>query len=206
MIIYGLLFYIFSLMTIISSVIVVSSKNNIYSALWLIMAFFNGSGLFLLLGAEFISMLMIIVYVGAVMVLFLFVVMTTHNKLLIKNIFGKYSFLCILLAIFMVIDLYVAYDTTLNQSRFLLSAPSIPIPDTSIISNTQAIGMILYTDYLLPFIIAAIILFIAMIGAIVITIKNHKTISIKQDINKQVKRKRSESVKIAKVDFFKGIE
>ena len=199
-----ILFYLFSAVLLASALVVVSTKNTIYSVMFLILAFFNAAGLFVLLGAEFLAMLLIIVYVGAIAVLFLFVVMMLNidEQPKTKKSFNKYLPLAILIAGILLIEICI-----LTQSSTMLfgasSIKSLPIPDD--ISNTKAIGNVLYTTFAYPFQLAGMVLFVAMIGAIVLTLRDQDRFIKKQNIGEQVSRTKSESVKLVKVETGKGI-
>lgn len=182
------LFYIFSAVLIASALVVVSTKNTIHSVMFLILAFFNAAGLFILLKAEFLAMLLVIVYVGAIAVLFLFVVMMLNidDKSTIKKGFNQYGLLTVLISIVLFIEIFLIINSStiyfgLNQIK------SIPIPEN--ISNTKALGDILYTKFAYPFQLAGMVLFVAMIGAIVLTLKEQNRFIRKQNISEQVSKK-----------------
>ncbi len=198
-----LIFYVLSALTLLSGVCVISMKNPVHSVLFLIFAFFNASGLFILMGAEFVAMILIIVYVGAVAVLFLFVIMMMNvNYAAMKEGFIKYLPIGACVALVMFTELFVVMRAT-------DAAPKIPAQlaqQTPMnISNTQAIGNILYTDYLVPFETAGVILFVAMIGAIVLTHRQRGGVR-KQSIAKQVARRPKDGVELVKVQFGQGIK
>jgi NADH-quinone oxidoreductase subunit J len=172
----------------------------VHSVLFLIFTFFNAAALFLMLGAEFIGMLLIIVYVGAVAVLFLFVVMMLNiNVAQLKMGFLKNAPLGIVLGAIMFFEIYIALS---NSVSFL------PVPQTqsvSSLSNTERLGLVLYTDYFIVFQMAGIVLLVAMIGAIVLTLMHSKD-SKRQDITKQVTRRREDSVELLDVKVGEGIK
>ncbi len=202
MIIAQLLFYTFSAFLLGSALVVVTSRNPVYSVLFLIFAFFNSAGLFLLLGAEFIAMLMIIVYVGAVAVLFLFVVMmldVDFDKL--KGGFIKHLPVGFLVALAMLIEFLMAINASLGAGLKVGNAAH-PISET--ITNTEALGLLLYTNYAYPFEIAGLILLVAMIGAIVLTLRARPGVK-KQNISEQVSRSKEDCVEIVKVQSGKGV-
>jgi NADH-quinone oxidoreductase subunit J len=196
------MFYILSFVMIVSALVVISARNPVHSIMFLILAFFNAAGLFLILGAEFISMLMIIVYVGAVAVLFLFVVMMLDIDLeTLKRGFVKYYIAGIGVAAVMLTELIMVIRISNNLSS--MQAPVIsPTPEN--VTNTKALGMILYTDYIYPFQISGLILLVAMIGAIVLAHRTRPGVR-KQNINAQNSRKRSDSVELVKVQSRKGV-
>lgn len=201
MLIHTLLFYIFSFFLLASAFVVVTVRNPVHSVLFLIFAFFNSAGLFLLLGAEFISMLMVIVYVGAVAVLFLFVVMMLDIDVTkLREGFAKYFPIGFAVAVIMAAELITILKVKDQNSIFSIPAH----PQNPALTNTENIGMLLYTDYLLPFQLAGFILLIAMIGAITLTLRTRPGVR-KQNINKQVARKRADGVEIVKVQTGKGV-
>ena len=197
-------FYLFSAVLLASALVVVCTKNTIYSVMFLILAFFNAAGLFILLGAEFLAMLIVIVYVGAIAVLFLFVVMMLNidNKPKVKKGFNAYLPLTILIASILFIEICI-----LTQGSTILfgtaTIKSLPTPDN--ISNTKAIGNVLYTTFAYPFQLAGMVLFVAMIGAIVLTLRDQDSFIIKQNIVQQVALEKSDSVKLVKVTSGQGI-
>jgi NADH-quinone oxidoreductase subunit J len=198
-----LLFYIFSTILIASAFAVISAKNTVYSVMFLILAFVNASGLFILLGAEFLAMLLIIVYVGAVAVLFLFVVMMLNiddSKDKVKSIPFPFA---IIVSIILAIELYIIVNISDVISSNLQKAIFLPIDKN--ISNTNAIGNVLYTDFIYPFQLSGAILFVAMIGAIVLTIRENTRYIKKQSISQQVNRKKEDSVKLVKLKPGQGI-
>ena len=188
------LFYIFSIIIVLSCLGVVSSKNPVYSVLFLILAFINSAILFLFLNAEFLAMLLIVVYVGAVAVLFLFVVMMLNVKNEEKNIkFQKYTpFTLLIVTVVFVEILYIFVSDDVILKNISLSE------NLSFKNNTIFLGNILYTDYFLLFQISGIILLVAMIGAIVLTLRSRTGVR-KQVINKQISTSKSDVIEIAKV-------
>jgi NADH-quinone oxidoreductase subunit J len=197
-----LVFYLFSLVLIFSAVMVIASKNSVHSVLFLILAFFNAAGLFVLIGAEFLAMMLVIVYVGAVAVLFLFVVMMLNvNFEEMREGFQKYLGLGLSVAAILLAELVLVIYWAL-QKPAIVSAPEHRTLDR--ISNTENIGNLLYTYYAYPFQMAGIILLIAMIGAIVLTLRTRTGVR-KQKISKQLARTKAQSVQIVKVETGKGI-
>ena len=197
----GILFYLFSTVTIFAAVMVVFAKNPVHNVLFLILAFFSAAGIFLLTGAEFIAMTLIIVYVGAVAVLFLFVVMMIDVDLVaMKTKFSRY------LPIGLVISLILAIDLFLVVRSSFKNLPILAVDTTTTnISNTHAIGKVLYTDYFFPFQIAGLVLLVAMISSIVLTLRNRIGVR-KQDVNIQLSRNRNSSIEIVKVQTGVGID
>ncbi len=204
MIISTIVFYALAGVLILSSMMVITSKNPVHSVLFLILAFFNAAGLCVLLGAEFIAMLLVIVYVGAVAVLFLFVVMMLDiNFKDLQSGFKKYMSVGGLVGGILLAELIVIYSSW----SFSKSAPEnikFKTPDITELSNTEALGRILYTDNLFLFQIAGLILLVAMIGAITLTLRTRDGV-MKQDVSDQVNRKREDVVKIVKVETGTGV-
>jgi len=198
-----IIFYLFAAVTILSGVMVISSKNPVHSVFFLILAFFNSAGLFVLLGAEYIAMTLVIVYVGAVAILFLFVVMMLDINLAeIRQGFLRYLPVGAAIAVIIFAELMLVFRWSLN-SPTAMAAVRQPIPGAEV-TNTHAIGNVMYTWYLYPFQMSGIILLIAMIGAIVLTHRSRPGVR-KQNIGKQLARKREDSVAIVQVESGKGI-
>ncbi len=196
-------FYLFSAILVLAAIMVVASRNPVHSVLFLILAFFNGAGLFLLAGAEFLAMILVIVYVGAVAVLFLFVVMMLDIDFaqLRKGILqympiGFFIGLVLFLELALLAGSWVISPEIANSS-------AMPIDNT--ISNTKAIGQVLYTRYIFLFQGAGIILLVAMIGAIVLTL-HHKSNVKRQDIGKQVARKKSDAIELVDIKSGEGLK
>ena len=196
------LFYTFSFVLISSSIAVVASRNMVNAVIFLILAFFNVAGLFIILGAEYLAMLLIVVYVGAIAVLFLFVVMMLDVDIKITQIIDRRKPLLTMIIIILFCELFLI--TKFSSNVYVENLRNFPIPQD--IHNTKAIGKILYTDFLLPFQISGAILFVAMIGAIVLTLKSNKSNIHRQDIFKQVSRTKHNSLKIVKVKSDEGID
>jgi len=195
-------FYFFSIVTVLSAVKVISSKNPVHSVLFLILAFFSSAGLFILIGAEFLAMILVIVYVGAVAVLFLFVVMMLDiDAVQLRAGFLKYLPMGIAVALIVFFELFVALYLSVRMPHSMASLHQ-PIP--AAVSNTQAIGDVLYTYYMLPFEMAGIILLIAMIGAIVLTLRSRRGVR-KQNIQKQLARHAEDGMTIVQVKSGQGI-
>ena len=190
-----ILFYLFSAILIGSALGVVLSRNPVHAALFLVLAFFNSAALWLLLEAEFLGIVLVLVYVGAVMVLFLFVVMMLDiNVAQLREGFTKHAPLGALVALIMVGEVfYVVWVRHLGLS-LPLDAPVWPAD----VSNTKALGAILYTDYLLPFELAAVVLLLAIVSAIVLTMRRRPGLK-KQDISAQVAVRRADRVRLVKV-------
>ncbi|NKC31355.1 NADH-quinone oxidoreductase subunit J [Falsiroseomonas selenitidurans] len=178
-------FYLFAAVLIASAVMVVTSRNPVHSVLFLILAFFNAAALFLLAGAEFLAMILVIVYVGAVAVLFLFVVMMLDVDFsAVREGFQKYAPVGGAVGAILFLELVLVFGSwTFAEEAGALRVNPMPIG----VDNTRAIGRILYTDHVWLFQLAGLILLVAMIGAIVLTLRGRAT-SKRQDISKQVNR------------------
>jgi len=202
MLIANIMFYAFSITLVLSALLVVTVKNPVHSVLFLIFAFFNAAGLFVLLGAEFIAMLLVIVYVGAVAVLFLFVVMMLNvNYQELRAGFVKYLPVGIVVAVSMLLELVLVIQYSIANK---VNIAEISSPLVQGITNTTAIGMLLYTKYAYPFQLAGMVLLVAMIGAIVLTGRTREGVR-KQNVAKQVGRSRADSIEIVKVQSGKGV-
>lgn len=201
MIIATLVFYIFSAVLVFSALMVISARNPVHSVLFLILAFFNAAGLFLIIGAEYLAMTLVIVYVGAVMVLFLFVVMMLDiNFAQLRQGFLNYLPVGILVGVIFLVELMMTVIASLKQDTMIATKAS-PIPVNML--NTQAIGNVLYTQYIYLFQVAGLVLLVAMIGAIVLTHRTRPGVR-RQTIASQVARKRSDAVMIVKVQPGQG--
>ncbi|AAL03762.1 MULTISPECIES: NADH-quinone oxidoreductase subunit J [spotted fever group] len=196
-------FYLFATLITISSVCVVLSKNSVYSVLWLIFAFINGAGLMILLGAEFLAMMLIVIYVGAVAVLFLFVIMMLdmHFNKTITQLKANLA-LSIFIALIMFADLVIIILLGTKNINF---NSNVSFTITNNISNTKAIGGVLYTDFMLPFQMAGLILFVAMIACITLTLKKREGVK-RQDISKQLRHNKENTVLMTKPILNKGVE
>ena len=187
----SLFFYLFSFIIIACAVMVISSRNPVHSVLFLILAFFNSGALFVILGAEFLAMMLVIVYVGAVAVLFLFVVMMLNiNFSKIKEGFQKYFPIGSLIGFILFIEIILMVfsgDLLVNKNNELNN--NIP--------NTHKIGSLLYTEYIYVFQLSGLILLVAMVGAIVLTLRDRPGVK-KQDIISQNTRKVSDVISIVK--------
>ena len=204
MIVYALFFYLFASVCIASAVMVVASKNPVHSVLFLILAFVNASGLFVLLGAAFLAMILVVVYVGAVMVLFLFVVMMLDVDFAeMKEGALQYAPIGALVGLILAAELIIVLGGYTFAPQ-LASTVSKPIPDLATRTNTAALGDILYTDYLYYFQISGLVLLVAMIGAIVLTLR-HKEGVKRQSIAAQVARTPATAIEIKKVETGKGL-
>ncbi|HCK84935.1 MAG TPA: NADH-quinone oxidoreductase subunit J [Hyphomonadaceae bacterium] len=195
-------FYVLSIVAIASAFAVIAARNPVHSVLFLILTFFNAAGLFVLLGAEFLAMLLVVVYVGAVAVLFLFVVMMLD----VDFTELRQGFLSYLPAGF-VVALALMGELALVASA-AMSADGAPIPlapaAPSEVTNAEAIGNVLYTDYLLVFQLAGLVLLVAMIGAIVLTLRHRPGVR-KQNIAAQVGRRRADAVELKDIRPGQGL-
>jgi len=205
MIIQALAFYLFAAITVASAVMVIASRNPVHSVLFLILAFFNSAGLFVLMGAEFLAMILVIVYVGAVAVLFLFVVMMLDiNFSELRQ--GFLNFLPIggLIGIILLIELLMVMGGWAISPDVSGAAAGVPIPPPGQVTNTHALGAVLYTKYVYLFQGSGLILLVAMIGAIVLTLRHRPGVK-RQDPGVQISRRRDEAVAVRKVEPRQGI-
>ena len=196
-----LLFYLFAFVLTSSALMVVSTRNMVHGVMFLILAFVNASALFILLGAEFIAMLLIVVYVGAIAVLFLFVVMMLNIDIKIKEEVNRKRPIIALVGVAMLCEIILVTKFSTLKSYPVISLSPTPME----LSNTKAIGNILYTDFILPFQLAGGVLFVAMIGAIVLTLKDETRFIRKQNITNQVLRTKANSLEVVKVKVGEGI-
>jgi NADH-quinone oxidoreductase subunit J len=203
MILPALFFYLFAAVCVASAVMVIASRNPVHSVLFLILAFVNASGLFVLMGAEFLAMILIVVYVGAVAVLFLFVIMMLDVDFAeLRAGFLEYlPFGLVIGAIFLAELLLVVGGWVISPS--LSGAITAPIPGN--ISNTEAIGLVLYTRYIHYFQLAGMVLLVAMIGAIVLTLR-HKVSVKRQNIAAQNARTKASTMDVRKVASGQGLQ
>ena len=200
----AIFFYLFAFIAIAAAFMVISARNPVHSVLYLILTFFNAAALFLLTGAEFLAMILLVVYVGAVAVLFLFVVMMLDVDFAeLKRGALQYAPIGALVGIILAAELIVVLGGYAFSPE-LASTVVVPTPDLAVRSNTAALGDILYTQYVFHFQIAGMVLLVAMIGAIVLTLR-HKVGVKRQDISVQVARTPETSIEIKKVETGKGI-
>jgi NADH-quinone oxidoreductase subunit J len=207
MIAHAIFFYVFSLIAIISAIMVTVSKNTVHSVFFLILDFISISCLFIMIGAEFLGMIMLIVYVGAVAVLFLFVVMMLNvaqqkNQWLLSEDSSGHIPIGLIISALIFFELIIVIGGWKYKPDFL-NSNNLYI--TSEISNTHSLGQILYTDYIHVFQISGMILLIAMIGAIVLTFRQREGVK-KQSYIKQISRERSEGVEVLDVPSNKGVK
>ena len=204
MIVAELAFYLFACTAVAAGALVVLARNPVHSVLWLILAFFSSAGLFVLMGAEFVAMLMVIVYVGAVAVLFLFVVMMLDVDFAeLKNGMTAYLPVGLLIGVVILVQLMLVFGHwAMAGAAPEMRAAIAPAPED--IHNTRALGMLIYTRYVLMFQLAGAILFVAMVGAIVLTLR-HRTGVKRQDILAQIHRERHEAVELKDIKPGQGI-
>lgn len=195
----SLMFYVFSGVLIAAALMVIGMRNSVHSVFFLIFAFFNAAGLMVLLGAEYLAMTLVIVYVGAVAVLFLFVVMMLNvNFDQLRAGFLRYLPVGMFIALLLLGELGVLfYHSALSPMKMATDA-TLAIPDAAQVTNTKAIGQVLYTRYIFLFQMAGLILLVAMIGAIVLTLRHRPGVK-RQRIATQVARTRDESIMLVKV-------
>ena len=206
MIAHAIFFYVFSIIAVVSAIMVTVSKNTVHSVFFLILDFISISCLFIMIGAEFLGMIMLIVYVGAVAVLFLFVVMMLNvaqqkNQWFISQDNSGHIPVGLLISVIIFFELIIViggwkYKPDLFEASNLISNE---------ISNTHSLGKVLYTDYIHIFQISGMILRVAMIGAIVLTFRQREGVK-KQSYLKQISRERSEGVDVVEVPYNKGVK
>jgi NADH-quinone oxidoreductase subunit J len=195
-----LAFYLFATVTITSAVLVIFARNPVHSVLWLILAFFNAAGLMLLVGAEFIAMLLVIVYVGAVAVLFLFVVMMLDIDFSqLRSGFNRNLPFGLLIAFVLLAEIIIA------MSAYKAGPAMAAAPVARTVPNIEALGAELYSRYLLPFELAGLILLVAMVGAIVLTHRSRGD-ARGQDANRQIGRRPQDAVRNVNQPVGEGIE
>ncbi len=204
MLVQAFAFYLFATIAVASGVMVIAARNPVHSVLFLILAFFNSAGLFILMGAEFLAMILVVVYVGAVAVLFLFVVMMLDiNFVELRQGFLRYLPFGALVALALFAELALVLGSWLASAE----APSVarvPTPPVDQVTNTHALGAVLYTDYIYLFQAAGVVLLIAMIGAIVLTLRQREGVR-RQSVSRQLARRREESVELKKVPTRGGV-
>jgi NADH-quinone oxidoreductase subunit J len=200
----ALFFYLFAGLTVAAAFMVIAAKNPVHSVLFLILAFVNAAGLFMLAGAEFLAMILVVVYVGAVAVLFLFVVMMLDVDFAeLRQGFLQYLPVGALVGFIFLVELLLVVGTWVTGPG-VQSAIRSPIPPLQQATNTQALGRVLYTTYVHFFELAGIVLLVAMIGAIVLTLR-HKEGVKRQNVSRQLARTPATSIEIRKVRPGQGI-
>jgi NADH-quinone oxidoreductase subunit J len=204
MIVHALAFYLFAATAVASGVMVISARNPVHSVLFLILAFFNSAGLFVLIGAEFLAMILVVVYVGAVAVLFLFVVMMLDiNFTELREGFLQYLPIGALIGIILAAELILVFGSWVvsPEAAQTLTAPTLPADG---VTNTQALGQLIYTDYIYLFQSAGLILLVAMIGAIVLTLRHRPDVR-RQKISDQIERRREDVIEIRDINSGSGV-
>ena len=205
MILPAIMFYLFSAVAIASGVMVVSARNPVHSVLFLILAFFNAAGLFILMGAEFLAMILVIVYVGAVAVLFLFVVMMLDIDFAqLRTGAMKYLPVGLVVGLILLAELVLVCGSWVIAPQ-VASVAAAPLPTASGFTNTRALGDLLYTRYFFAFQAAGMILLVAMIGAIVLTLRRRVGVR-RQVIAEQLARQRAETIAVVKVPLGAGVD
>jgi NADH-quinone oxidoreductase subunit J len=206
MILQTIMFYIFAVIAVASGVMVISARNPVHSVLFLILAFFNSAGLFILLGAEFLAMILVIVYVGAVAVLFLFVVMMLDIDFTeLRSGFMRYLPIGALIGLVLLAELMLLFGSWVIAPGVVGIAAAPMSPAAAHLTNTRALGDVLYTRYLFAFQAAGLILLVAMIGAIVLTLRQRVGVR-RQSIAGQLARSRAQAVAVVSVPLGTGID
>src|SRR5215813_2550485 len=204
MVLQALAFYVFGFVVMASGAMVVVSRNPVYSVLFLILAFFNAAALFVLIGAEFLAMILVVVYVGAVAVLFLFVVMMLDiNVTRLREGFLKYLPVGALIGIVLFLEIMLGLGV-LGSDTATLAGLGKTGPKVAAITNTRAIGQVLYTQYFYLFQVAGVVLLVAMIGAIVLTLRRRPGVR-RQRISEQLYRPKEDAVTLVKVPTRGGV-
>src|SRR5690606_26225500 len=199
----GIAFYLLAAVAVAGGLMVVTARNPVHSVLWLILTFFSSAGLFVLLGAEFLAMLLVVVYVGAVAVLFLFVVMMLDvDCVRLREGYARYLPLAAIVAGILLAEM-IMISLVVVQGGAAADAVG-PVAASIDMTNAEAIGRVLYTDYVYIFQAAGIVLLIAMIGAIVLTLRHTPHVR-RQDIAQQAGRKRADAVEVKSAETGEGI-
>ena len=203
MYLYSITFYVFSLVAVLSALMVISARNPVHSVLFLILSFVNAAGLFVLLGAEFLAMILVVVYVGAVAVLFLFVVMMLDiNFVKLREGFLQYLPFGALLGIVLIIELGILFLTKSFSENSLSKFVESPIMNE--VENTKLIGQVLYTNYFYLFQISGLILLVAMVGSITLTLRDRGQVK-RQNISQQNYLDANDSIEKKKIKLGEGI-
>ena len=205
---HAIFFYVFSTIAIVSAIMVTASKNTVHSVFFLVLDFISVSCLFIMIGAEFLGMIMLIVYVGAVAVFFLYVVMMLNvaqqkNQWFLSSQSSRHIPIGLIIGIIIFFELIIVIGGWKYKPELIEKTNSTSSFEG--ISNTHSLGQILYTDYIHVFQISGMVLLVAMIGAIVLTFRQREGVK-KQSYIKQISRERSEGVKVLEVQFNKGVK
>jgi len=191
-----ILFYVFAAVLVAAAIGVITARNPVHSVLFLVLCFFNAAVLWLLIEAEFLAIVLVLVYVGAVMVLFLFVVMMLDvNIEKLREGFARHAPLGVAVALVVVVELY--YVLWVRRAGVDVTGGAAPLPEGY--SNTEAVGAVLYTDYVYPFQLAAVVLLIAIVAAIALTMRRRPGLKT-QDVSRQVAVRRQDRVRLVKVE------
>ena len=197
-------FYVFAIIAVMAALLVTVSRNPVHSVLWLILTFLSAAGLFVLMGAEFAAMLLVIVYVGAVAVLFLFVVMMLDVDFAeLKGEMARYMPLALLIGVIILMQFAMAFGVWVTADG-ALSMRGAATPDPSQVENTRALGLLIYDKYILLFQLAGMILLVAMIGAILLTMRHRKDIK-RQDVLAQMWRDPAKAMELRDVKPGQGL-
>ena len=195
-------FYVFSIIAVASALMVIASRNPVHSVLFLILCFVNAAGLFMLTGAEFLALILIVVYVGAVAVLFLFVTMMLDVDFAsLRQGMLQYAPIGVVIGAILLLEL-VLVGVSYVMAPEVTSASVVPINEA--VTNTRALGQVIYTRYVFLFQLAGGVLLVSMVGAIVLTLQHRVNVK-RQNVMRQISRKRSEGVEIVKVKTGQGI-
>ena len=204
MILPAIMFYLFAAVAVASGAMVVTARNPVHSVLFLILAFFNAAGLFVLMGAEFLAMILVIVYVGAVAVLFLFVVMMLDIDFAQLRVgAARYLPIGLLVGIILLAELVLVFGSWAVAPN-VATLTAAPTPSGVAMTNTRALGDLLYTRYIFAFQAAGMILLVAMIGAIVLTLRQ-RVDTRRQSLAEQLGRQRSETLEVVKAPLGQGV-
>ncbi|WP_018633544.1 NADH-quinone oxidoreductase subunit J [Neomegalonema perideroedes] len=196
-------FYLFALVAVVAALLVVFARNPVHSVLWLILTFFSAAGLFVLMGAEFLAMLLVIVYVGAVMVLFLFVVMMLDvDFAALRGRVAEYFPLGALIGVILLVQFVMGFGA---WSEGVAQRAAAATPTPADLPNAHAIGMVLYTQYVYAFQAAGLVLLVAMIGAIALTLRHREGIK-RQDPLAQIHRTREEAMELVDAKPGEGLQ
>lgn len=204
MVVQAFAFYLFAGILTLSAMMVITARNPVHSVLFLVLCFFNAAGLFVMLGAEFIAMLLVIVYVGAVAVLFLFVVMMLDiNFSDMRKGAMHYVPVGVIIGGILLFELVAIYGYW-QFAPDIASNTNLPLSNFEGVNNAQSLGLVLYTDYVFAFQVSGLILFVAMIGAIVLTLRTRPGVR-KQNVSEQQSRQASDVLEICKVTSGTGV-
>jgi NADH-quinone oxidoreductase subunit J len=200
----ALVFYLFATVMVASAALVISVRNPVHSVLFLILAFFNAAGLFVLMGAEFLAMILVVVYVGAVAVLFLFVVMMLDiDFVALREGFMRYLPIGLMVGLVLLAELLLIGGAWVFAPETATSV-TVPIPDPATVTNTHALGQVIYTRYFYVFQASGLVLLVAMIGAIVLTLRERPGVR-RQQIAQQIARRREQAVELVKMPPRTGV-